>query len=147
MNLNIPNLNTKILIGLSAFLAILFLVSLLMTTANKNKKPGDNQQNFVTPTKVQVDISPKNISTPTPAPFTGVKEEPIPTEQINLVNQKKDLRNKLPLSFSTFKIDFDYTQDKFTVTLNTPKDISLKEFLNWRTTNYPALNLDQFIIN
>lgn len=147
--MNIPNLNVKILIILSAILAIIFLLTLLVTAKKKNQTIDNGNSTLPIPTKVEPPKSQTSINikpTTTPAAFTGVKEEPIPTEIVNLVNQKQELRRKLPLNLLNFYIDFDYTQDKFIVNLSDPKDQTQKEFQDWRQTNYPAIDLDQFII-
>lgn len=149
--MEIPTLNVKILIGLSAVLAVVFLLTLLITANKKSQTTQKKDMNYLTPTQVeaprQFPIADNPTPTIMPSDFTGVREEPMPTEIVNFVNQKQELRRKLPLTLSSFNIDFDYSQDKFTVNLNTPKDQSLKEFQTWKNNNYPALNLDQFIIN
>jgi len=89
-------------------------------------------------------------SEPTPTieigAFTGGLYATLPPEVAQLTKQKQDLRSKVPLTLSTFSIDFDYGEDKFVVTLNEPKDQARTEFENWRNSNYPALPLGEFIM-
>lgn len=146
MNLNPPNV--KIFIALSAVLAIVFL-GLFFVQLSGQKTGGPTTTGNV-PLPTGVDTNPiVDSATPTlipPNPFTGVQEEELPENVANLAIQKKDLRDKVPLDLSTFSIDFDYAEDKFVVVLDSPKDQSLKEFQDWRNTNYPAVTLDQFIL-
>src|SRR3972149_6156128 len=145
MNLNPPNV--KIFIALSAVLAVIFLCLFFMQLGG-GKTGGPSTGNIPLPTGVDTDPIVAN-ATPTqipPNPFTGVIEEELPENIANLATQKRDLRGKVPLELSTFSVDFDYGEDKFVVVLNTPKDQSLREFQNWRNTNYPSVTLDQFIL-
>jgi len=134
--------NIKIYLMISGALIVLFLI---VTFVPFGKKSTDQEQqiNFPTPTSVEID---KSAVAPTiePGDFTGVAEEELPAEATNLSLQKQDLRGRLPLELSTFTIDFDYSEDRFVVTLIEPKDQARVEFENWRSANYPALNISQF---
>ena len=99
------------------------------------------------PTSVETNPSPATANvTPVTikANFTGALEEQIPQPIIDLAAQKKDLKSKVPLSLSTFSVDFNYGTDKFEVALHDPKDQAKKEFESWRGANYPGLGVDQF---
>ena len=127
-------------------LIIVFIIVLVFPFA---KKPiTDNQQSntsFLTPTSVGNDQAPSNFPY-IKSDFTGVEDEPIPQEVIDLDAQKKDLIGKMPLDFSAFKISFSYAEDKFMVTLREPKDQSQKEFEIWRVGKYPAIGAGQFLL-
>lgn len=152
------NSNIKVYLGISLALIILFILILIIPFS---KKPTTNNLQpttsiIPTPTSVETNPSPSsnnqspvtNSPTPitVPADFTGVLEETIPKQVIDLAAQKKDLRSKVPLSLTTFTIDFDYSTDKFVVALHDPKDLSQKEFENWRAANYPGLSKEQFTL-
>ncbi len=144
-----PQQNIKVYLGISLALIILFILILVIPFS---KKPINNQpstiNNFPTPTSIETNstgLTDSTDSTSVPADFTGVAEEELPKQVIDLAAQKKDLRQKTPLDLSTFTIDFDYSEDKFIITLKDPKDLSQKEFESWRTTNYPGLGPDQFL--
>jgi len=147
------NSNIKVYLGISFALIILFILILVIPFSNKKISPQKTTTpslNQPFPTSVEInptnqpqitnDQSPHTIS----ADFTGVAEEELPKQIIDLAAQKKDLRQKTPLSLSTFTIDFDYGEDKFVVTLKDPKDQARREFENWKTSNYPGLGSEQF---
>lgn len=146
------NSNIKIYLAISGALIVLLILIILIPFSSKKTLPQDkttNSNSQLFPTSIETNPSPvaNNQSlTPIPADFTGVIEEQIPQPVIDLATQKKDLRLKVPLSLSTFIIDFDYGEDKFTVALKDPKDQSQKEFEGWRGANYPSLNTEQFIL-
>lgn len=148
--------NIKVYLAISGALIILFILIIIIPFS---KKPlTTNNQPLVTdyplPTTVQTNSTASTDSTDstdlTPAPikasFTGAINEPVPQNIVDLSNQKKDLQQKLPLDLSTFTIDFDYSEDKFIVTLKDPRDQAQKEFENWRTGNYPGLSAEQFLL-
>ena len=145
-----PQQNIKVYLGISLALIILFILILVIPFS---KKPINNQpstiNNFPTPTSIETNstgLTDSTDSTSVPADFTGVAEEELPKQVIDLAAQKKDLRQKTPLDLSTFIIDFDYGEDKFTVTLKDPKDVAKKDFESWRTQNYPLLGINQFLL-
>ena len=77
--------------------------------------------------------------------FTGgLEKQNIPQEETDLAVQKRELRQKTPLSEDSFTITFDYANDIFIVTLKEPKDINKKDFDLWLNTNYPNIPLDRF---
>ncbi|MFH0979824.1 MAG: hypothetical protein V1803_02675 [Candidatus Roizmanbacteria bacterium] len=143
--------NIKVYLIISGLLIVLFLI---VTFVPFGKRGTNNQQPstiFPTPTLFEVNQSPitnppagGQIPTIKPADFTGAKDEELPSETAKISLQKQDLRNKVPLNLSTFSIDFDYSEDKFVVTLKEPKDQVRSEFENWRTSNYPSLSTNQF---
>lgn len=146
------NSNIKIYLAISGALIVLFILVLIIPFSSKktvnNESSTTNQNPF--PTLIETGSSSTGSTnkalTPIPADFTGALEEKIPQPIIDFAAQKKDLRLKTPLSLSTFIIDFDYSEDKFNLTLKDPKDQSQKEFDSWRTTNYPLLGNDQFLL-
>ncbi len=146
------NSNIKVYLAISGALLVLFILVLIIPFSSKktvnNESSTTNQNPF--PTSIETGSSSTGSTnkalTPIPADFTGALEEKIPQPIIDFAAQKKDLRLKSPLSLSTFTIDFDYSEDKFTLTLKDPKDQSQKEFESWRTTNYPLLGSEQFLI-
>lgn len=149
------NSNIKIYLIISGALVVLFILVLIIPFS---KKVPDslNPTPYLLPTPTLVKTNPfpsqqTNTNAPTPiitikADFTGVAEEEIPKQIIDLAAQKKDLRQKTPLELSTFAINFDYNTDKFVVVLKDPKDQAQKEFESWRTANYPGLSTDQFLL-
>jgi len=148
------NSNVKVYLAISgAFLVLIILISIVLYI----KQPVNNRQqpitNFPTPTSVNLSPSINNQSPNTNSltpiatvDFTGLLEEEIPKQVIDLDAQKVELSQKTPLDLSSFTIDFNYSDDKFIVILKDPKDQTQKEFENWRTSNYPALGAGQFII-
>ena len=77
---------------------------------------------------------------------TGVKEEELAQEIKDLSTQKQELRNKIPLKLPGFNIGFDYAEDKFIVTLDSPKANSKISFEAWLKANYINIPLDRFLI-
>ena len=144
--------NTKIYIGISLALIVLFILILILPFSNKKTSiqkittPSSNQP---FPTSVETnstDSTDSTDSTSIPADFTGVAEEELPAQVLDASLQKKDLRQKVPLDLSTFTIDFDYGEDKFIITLKDPKDVAKKDFESWRINNYPGLDANQFLL-
>jgi len=153
------NPNIKIYLAISGALIVLLVLILIIPFSSKKTSTQNNTTNSINqlfPTSVETNPSPSNnnqspnTNNPTPiivpADFTGVAEEELPKQVIDLAAQKKDLSQKVPLDLSTFTIDFDYSEDKFVVTLKDPKDIARKEFESWRTANYPGLGTEQFLL-
>ncbi|MFA6532716.1 MAG: hypothetical protein WCT22_01825 [Patescibacteria group bacterium] len=146
------NSNIKMYLAISGALIVLLILIILIPfsskkTSTQDKTTNPNGQLFPTsvdsnPLKVVNQVTPITI----PADFTGVIEEKIPQPIVDLAAQKKDLRSKVPLSLSTFTIDFDYAEDKFTVALKDPKDQAQKEFESWRILNYSLLDSNQFLL-
>lgn len=143
--------NIKVYLAISGALIVL-LILIIVIPFTKQKPVTSPQQpgsNLPLPTTVETNQSP-GTNNPTPATikaaFTGAVDEPIPQQVINLATQKKDLKSKVPLNLSTFSIDFDYSTDKFVVALLDPKDQAKKEFESWRTSNYPGLGSEQFLL-
>jgi len=148
--------NIKVYLAISGALIVLLILIIIIPFSSKkttNKEPSNtNQVPF--PTSIETGSTGVNNSTsstnsaltPIPADFTGALDEKIPQQVIDLAAQKKDLRSKVPLDFSTFTIDFNYSEDKFIVSLKDPRDQAQKEFESWRTINYPGLGVEQFIL-
>jgi len=138
--------NLKLYIGISVGL-LLILIFIIIFPFGKKQTPNNLQPTIYLPTPTSVKInfpSEKQQLTITPADFTGVAEITIPQPTIDAANLKRSLRQKMPLTLSTFSLDFDYGEDKFIVVLNEPKDQSKKDFESWRTTNYPGIEINQF---
>ena len=147
------NSNIKLYLAISGALIVLLILIILIPfsskkTTTQDKDNSSNNQLF--PTSIETNLTNSTNSTrkltPIPADFTGALEEQIPQSILDLADQKKDLRLKVPLSLSSFTIDFDYGEDKFTITLKDPKDQAQKEFESWRTSNYPLLGSNQFLL-
>lgn len=145
--------NIKVYLAISG--ALIILLILIIVIPFTKQKPVTNPQQPVTnliPTTVETNPSASSGQANNPSPatikagFTGALDEPIPQQIVDLAAQKKDLKSKVPLSLSTFSIDFDYSQDKFVVTLKDPKDTAQKEFESWRTVNYSGLGADKFLL-
>lgn len=147
------NSNIKVYLGISFALIVLFILILVLPfskkiSPQKTTTPSSNQP---FPTSVEINQSPDtNNQLPdnntVPADFTGVAEEELPPAVLDASLQKKDLRQKIPLDLSTFAIDFDYSEDKFVVTLKDLKEETKKEFESWRMANYPGLGVEQFLL-
>jgi len=145
-----PTPNFKVYLAISGVLIVLFLFVVL---APFGKKSINNQQstisNYPSPTSVLLppnQLPNQNPSSPpiSPADFTGVAEEELPTQVVDASLQKQDLRRSVPLDTGLFQITFDYAEDKFTVTLAEPKTENRAQFDQWRQTNYPAIDISQF---
>ena len=143
--------NIKVYLAISGALIILLILIIIIPFSSKKttdyKLPTTNS--LPLPTTVQTgsnQVTNNQASNTVPADFTGVAEEELPAQVMDMALQKKDLRQKTPLDLTTFVIDFDYGQDKFTVSFKDPKDQAQKEFESWRTANYPGLNNEQFLL-
>ena len=97
------------------------------------------------PTKIIISPSPTPTLIPI-APFTGVLDVTIPQSTIDLVQQEQSLRKKTPVEEMYFTITFDYSEDKFIVTLKEPKTISQEEFKKWKSVNYQLISENRFLI-
>lgn len=139
--------NQKLLI-FSVFLGFLFLIFLVILSF---KPKTSSQQNQISITPIQrIKITTNHEQTeitqpPTipPQDFTGVKEEELPKEIKDYSDQKLDLMKKLPLKMPYFTIDFDYVEDKFTITYS-DSSTSKQLFSSWLSQNYPALKIEDF---
>ena len=159
------NSNIKVYLGISFALIILFILILIIPFSNKKTSPQKTTTpslNQPFPTSVETNPStnqPQTINDQSsdtnnqspnnntvPVDFTGVAEEELPPEVLDVSLQKKDLRQKTPLNLSTFIIDFDYSEDKFVVALYDPRDQAQHEIENWKTSNYPGLGAEQFLL-
>ncbi|KKP60613.1 MAG: hypothetical protein UR54_C0010G0006 [Candidatus Roizmanbacteria bacterium GW2011_GWA2_34_18] len=143
--------NIKVYLAISGALIILLILVIIIPFTKKSSTTSTTQPTpyNLRPTTVETNPSPNNQSpdnNTVPADFTGVAEEELSPEVIDISLQKKDLRQKTPLDFSTFSIDFNYGEDKFIVTFKDPKDQAQKEFNSWRLINYPGLGTDQFLL-
>ena len=143
--MNPPNI--KIYLIISGSLIVLFLVVTFVPFGKKtvNKPSG----NFPIPTTYE--INPPPYLEPTvgipyiePVEFTGVKDIELPPEVLERSNQKQDLRKQVPFNTGLFQIDFDYSEDKFIVTLTEPKVDNRTQFDNWKQNNYPTIPINQF---
>ena len=146
-----PQQNIKVYLGISFALIILLIIILIIPFGKKKTVELPTPTAFPMPTTFKTQPNNPVKTTPgqdklTPEPFTGVREETLPPELMALSTQKQALRKKTPLNLSTFTIDFDYSEDKFIVTLLDPKDQSQKEFESWRMANYPVLGTNQFLL-
>lgn len=77
--------------------------------------------------------------------FTGAMDEEFSKEEKEEIDQRRGLRLRAPYDGVTFYIDFDYSSDKFNITLNPDNEQSKQEFLNWIQENYPSLINEEFI--
>ncbi len=153
--------NIKIYLGLGIILLVLFILVIILPFGEKST-PRNNLPTNITstpiysspyqnnkPTKIQSNISPVNIISPTiiipPTGFTGVKEEDLPYEIKTLSEQKQLLKSKLPITDNFFSIEFNYEEDKFIVKLNEPKGEAKVAFEDWLKKNYPAIPWNRFI--
>jgi len=139
------NSNFKVYLGISIALVVLLILILIIPFSKKstNNNPSPST-NFPTPTSVQTNSTDLTNSTSIPADFTGVAEEELPQAVVDAAYQKQDLRKQLPIILTSFKIDFNYAEDKFIVTLNEPKDQSRNEFNLWKNNIYPGIEMNQF---
>lgn len=135
-----------ILIALIVFVVIILAVVFFSLPKPKSSTVPSPSPTSAIPTKfiVSPSISPTLIP---PGAFTGVKEETLPAAVLDLTAQKQDLRKRSPLTEIFGTINFDYGQDKFTVSLKSPKKENRSEFEKWKNSNYPGIPLDRFIIN
>lgn len=143
------NSNTKVYLAISGALIFLFILIIIIPFSQRapTQEEKSNPTNQAFPTSVEINptaSSEEQLNNVT-ADFTGVIEEPIPQQIIDMSAQKKDLQGKVPIDFSLFSIDFDYDQDRFIVTLKDPKDQAQREFDSWRTANYAGLSSEQFL--
>jgi len=141
-----------IIIGLVVLLGFLSLMVFLLQM-KKNAPQGEEENKIIpTPTSVENIFEVPTI-TPTLAPTqipvasqTGVLEEQLPKEIVDLATQKQELKSILPINNDNFAIIFDYGEDKFVVDLKDPKETNNTVFENWLQNNYPAIPIDRFTI-
>jgi hypothetical protein len=136
---------------------LLIVLFLLVVLFAMKKNPGTNTTPssttpFISPTPYAIPSNPQSsLVSPSPIPvpsFTGVNEsQTFPADVQKTWTQKIALRDLTPLTFPFGVIDFDYSKDKFTLTLNEPKAQSKTLFTTWLQQTYPALTEDQFIFN
>ncbi|MCS6956489.1 MAG: hypothetical protein NZM02_01420 [Patescibacteria group bacterium] len=142
-------MDKKILVFIGIFFVfIIFILFLIASNKPKVKNESNQTQTIVSPIqKIQIKDFEKPTNPPiiSPAEFTGVKEEELPPKIKDYSDQKLDLLKKLPLKMSYFIIDFDYVEDKFTVSYLEPKSSSKNLFSSWLFQNYPALKISDFI--
>lgn len=136
---------------------ILVVVSSLSPKKNIVPTPGSSVLPTLMPRNNASSASQSQSSSQQPAgsltptlvpvrPFTGVTDPQIPKEANDLAIQKQALVDKMPFSHPFFTIAFDFSQDKFTVTLKDPKQTSRAAFESWLKDNYPNIPLDRFIL-
>jgi len=137
------NPNFKLYLGISFALVIIFILIIIIPFSKKTTNTSNSTPStFPVPTSVIINNN-SSLNT-TPANSTGVVEEELPQAIVDAATQKQDLRSKLPVSLSSFSIDFNYSEDKFVVTLNEPKDQSRIEFNQWKSNTYPGIDINQF---
>jgi len=145
------NSNIKVYLAVSGALIVLLILIIVIPFTKKSPTQSDttNSTGQPFPTSIETNSTGSTNSTDStsiPADFTGVAEEELPAQVLDTSLQKKDLRQKTPFDLSAFTIDFDYSEDKFVVTLKDPKDQAKTEFESWRTANYPGLGTEQFLL-
>ncbi len=139
----------KIITGL---IILLSLILLLIYILRSFKKP-IFEKNIIIPTPTKVEnVFKRNEITPIitpseviPATQTGAFDQELPLEEKILTDQKMKLKTNLPLILDGFRIEFDYSEDKFIVYLEEPKAANQVKFLNWLQENYSAIPKDRFI--
>lgn len=136
------NSNMRVYLGISIALVVLLILVIIIPFS---RKPVINNQSVITnfPTPTSVEFSPSQ-SNSAPADSTGVAEEELPAVVVDASTQKQNLRGQLPMTLSSFSINFNYAEDRFVVTLNDPKDQSRTEFNLWKNNTYPAIEMNQF---
>lgn len=141
--MNTPNI--KLYLAISGVLIVLFLIVIFVPFGKKPTKPQSPIHTVPTPTLVIVDQSHdiQNI-VEEPIDFTGVADEEIPPNIANTAAEKQNLMNQTPFDSGLFKVDFDYSEDKFIITLAEPKQENRQQFDQWLKDNYPNLSTNQF---
>lgn len=75
---------------------------------------------------------PEKIEVPA---FTGAVQETISPDELNTLRQEQDLRAKVPIREVSFAIEFDYSKNKFVVSLHPAYDQSKTVLLKWLNDN------------
>ena len=135
------NSNFKVYVGISVALVVLLILILIIPFSKKSSSSLQPIPYNLQPSPTTYPLQPTTFA---PADSTGVAEEELPTAIVDAAFQKQDLRKQLPLTLTSFKIDFSYVEDKFIVTLNEPKDQSRNEFNLWKNNIYPGIEINQF---
>jgi len=140
--------NQKMKIYFIFFLVFLLLVVFVILTILTSNKKSPNYPNSIQTIKIpSPTIIPTQPPTIPPEKFTGVDESYLmPDDVAKRASQKQTLRQKTPLNLPYFLIDFNYGEDKFTLSLKDPKANSLKIFNQWLTENYPNLKQSDFTL-
>lgn len=133
------NKNTAVIIGTVVVVVIMAVVIWITTPINPK-------------TKEQINTIPKPEVVKIPSrPIDNGKSEtgalyisPTDSEyiQMSLIG---DLRDKCPIENSAFKIDFNYKNNKFVVTLKEPKEENKKLYEKWvEQAGYNQIDLINF---
>jgi len=148
--------NFRIYYIVAGVLGILFIILLLVPTKKQQTTESGLITSFPTPTSFGFYKTARESPTPSetssasalisPVDFTGVQEETLPKETSDLITQKQALKKKLPIQETSFTISFNYNNDSFVVVLKEPKAESQESFEQWRSSNYPAIPANRFII-
>lgn len=102
------------------------------------------------PTPTAIQTSPAEVTETIPTDvmptFTGVREEEIPKEEEEKINQAFELRQRLPIKASQFELDYDYENDNFIVKINEPFAENRQNFGQWLINNgYDKIPEDRFV--
>jgi len=104
--------------------------------------PTINQSPVASPTPtINVLITGENAATLKVLPI--VIEDTSTPETIEKAKQFATLKSKCPVTTANFEIDFSYSEDKFNVFIVLDKEA---EFWKWLGENYPALDVNSFIL-
>lgn len=141
-------INIKIYLFTFFFLIFFFVLIIIFPINKKESRPNLNTPS-PTPTTMKIfptktattEFVSDNLLKPT---STGGGEEEPPKEELELAIKKQELQDKTPLIEESFMITFDYSTDKFIVSLQKPNDEAQKAFEQWREKNYPEIPLDRF---
>lgn len=108
---------------------VVFIQFLYMTYSTKPASTGNQTAALPTIT---------STVTPTSAPpehveFSGADTEAFQkyTEDHPEMFTEAQLKEKVPLEYDGFSLDFSYDQDKFIVTINSPENGDIKKFNDW----------------
>ncbi len=145
------NIDKRIYFALGGVLIFILVLTLVVkTTKNRPKTVAPTPTPINNPIPTVYDLKKTIKPTETPAPLPSQTGGLGPQEDEatkKLSEQKQELRFKTPLTQPNFTITFDYSQDKFMVSLKEPKEQSKTKFSEWLVNNYPAIPIDRFIIN
>ncbi len=143
--LNKTNLIYLILLGI-----LVILIIAVVAFPAKEQNATQTFQDLPTPTTVQVLPSPtSNTPIPIISPTNTGGNEDVPQPTLDYSLQKETLRRKTSLKTVAFTISFDYSNDRFIVTPNSPNSLTSLDspvFQSWLKQNYPLLPMSQFVL-
>lgn len=136
--------SNRFLIGFTAVIAVILGGLLIFLLSQKKTEQKFSAAAPISPAPEPE--QPQEDEFPLPEPtFTGAIEEELPNEFVSEVEAKRSLRKSVPVERPEFKVDFDWDEFRFIVTLKGDEASSRQAFQEWKTANYPSISDKEFL--